>query len=209
MLVKGLLEERALAVEHYSDADLHTLGAAMDEARARRLQPHDIESTFKDAFTRLGGRIVKCEQGRYEIANVPQHVRSVGNGPIATKYDHVTFGLGHVQSDDRAHVDLLVPGHPLHDAVMAETIRNFGGALNPDHRPRLGRPRERPEQSRRPRRRTQAVRLRVRTRAGSSAAVYSGAGEEAPAINRRGLPVPFAGTVHRSLPPISPSVGRA
>ncbi|MFJ6945868.1 DEAD/DEAH box helicase [Streptomyces wuyuanensis] len=128
--LKGLLDERALASEQFSDADLRALRAAMDEARARRLQPHFIESTFKDAFTRLGGRIVKREQGRYEIANVPQHVRSAGNGPIATKYDRVTFDLSHVQPDDRAHVGLLAPGHPLHDAVMAETIRNFAGALN-------------------------------------------------------------------------------
>ncbi|MFG3310090.1 DEAD/DEAH box helicase [Streptomyces wuyuanensis] len=128
--LKGLLDERALASEQFSDADLRALRAAMDEARARRLQPHSIESTFKDAFTRLGGRIVKREQGRYEIANVPQHVRSAGNGPIATKYDRVTFDLSHVQPDDRAHVGLLAPGHPLHDAVMAETIRNFAGALN-------------------------------------------------------------------------------
>lgn len=128
--LKGLLDERALAVEHFSDADLRALHAVMDDARARRLQPGDIESAFKDAFTRLAGRIVKREQGRYEIANVPQHIRSAGNGPIATKYDRVTFDLSHVQPDDRARVDLLAPGHPLHDAVVNETIRNFGGALN-------------------------------------------------------------------------------
>ncbi|MER5411736.1 helicase-related protein [Streptomyces virginiae] len=128
--LKGLLDERALASEHLSDADLRVLRDTMDDARARRLEPHDIESTFKDALTRLGGRIVKRTQGRYEITHVPQHVRSAGNGPIATRYDHVTFDLGHVRPDDRAHVDLLAPGHPLHDAVMAETIRNFGGSLN-------------------------------------------------------------------------------
>ncbi|MFC9456036.1 DEAD/DEAH box helicase [Streptomyces sp. NPDC056983] len=128
--LKGLLDERALASEHLSDADLRVLRAAMDEARARRLHPHYIESTFRDAFTRLGGRIVKREQGRYEIANVPQHVRSAGNGPIATQYDRVTFDLSHVQPDDLARADLLAPGHPLHDAVMAEIIRSFGGVLN-------------------------------------------------------------------------------
>ncbi|MFM9590387.1 helicase-related protein [Streptomyces scabiei] len=128
--LKGLLDERALAVDHFSDADLGALHTAMDEARARRLQPQDIESTFKAAFTRLAGRIVKREQGRYEIANVPQHIRAAGNGPIATKYDRVTFDLRHVLPDDRARADLLAPGHPLHDAVMNETIRNFGGALN-------------------------------------------------------------------------------
>ncbi|MEH0652210.1 helicase-related protein [Streptomyces scabiei] len=128
--LKGLLDERALALDHFSDADLRALHVAMDEARARRLQPQDIESTFKDAFTRLAGRIVKREQGRYEIANVPQHIRAAGNGPIATKYDRVAFDLRHVQPDERARADLLAPGHPLHDAVMNETIRNFGGVLN-------------------------------------------------------------------------------
>ncbi len=128
--LKDLLDERALASDHLADADLHALRAAMDEARARRLQPHYIELAFKAAFTKLGGRIVKREQGRYEIANVPQHIRSAGAGPIATKYDRVTFDLSHVQPDDLTRADLLAPGHPLHDAVMSEAIRNFGGALN-------------------------------------------------------------------------------
>ncbi|MFB7938464.1 hypothetical protein [Streptomyces sp. NPDC056049] len=128
--LKSLLDERALASEHLSDADLRVLRATMDDARARRLEPQDIESTFKDAFARLGGRIAKRAQGRHEITHVPQHVRSAGDGPIATAYDHVTFDLGRVRPDDRAHTDLLAPGHPLHDAVMAETIRNLGNALN-------------------------------------------------------------------------------
>ncbi len=69
--LKELLDERALASEHLAEADLARAAAAMDEARARRLQPHYIELAFKAAFTRLGGRIAKREQGRYEIANVP------------------------------------------------------------------------------------------------------------------------------------------
>ena len=128
--LKELLDERALASEHLADNDLHALRAAMDEARARRLQPHYIELAFKAAFTILGGRIVKREQGRYEIANVPQHIRSAGTGPIATRYDRVTFDLSHVQPGDLLRADLLAPGHPLHDAVMGEAIRNYGGALN-------------------------------------------------------------------------------
>nr|WP_255499427.1 helicase-related protein [Aeromicrobium senzhongii] len=128
--LKDLLDERALSTEHLADADLHALRAAMDEAQARRLQPYYIELAFKSAFTKLGGRIVKREQGRYEIANVPQHIRSAGPGPIATKYDRVTFDLARVQPGDLSRADLLAPGHPLHDAVMGEVIRNFGGALN-------------------------------------------------------------------------------
>lgn len=125
-----LLEERALASEHLAEADLLALRAAMDEARARRLQPHYIELAFKAAFTRLGGRIAKREQGRYEISNVPAHIRASRHGPIATKYDRVTFDLSHVQPDRFPRADLLAPGHPLHDVVMDEAIRQYGRTLH-------------------------------------------------------------------------------
>ncbi|ORA83335.1 helicase [Mycolicibacter kumamotonensis] len=128
--LKELLDERALASDHLADADLAKLRAAMDEARARRLQPHYIELAFKAAFTRLGGRIAKRERGRYEIANVPAQIRASKYQPIATKYDRVTFDLEHVHSEELARADLLAPGHPLHDAVMDEAIRHFGGSLN-------------------------------------------------------------------------------
>jgi superfamily II DNA or RNA helicase len=125
-----LLAERALAADHLGEADLAELRAAMDEARARRLQPHYIELAFKAAFTRLGGRIAKRERGRYEIANVPAHIRASKYQPIATKYDRVAFDLEHVQPEGQASADLLAPGHPLHDAVMDEATRLLGSALN-------------------------------------------------------------------------------
>lgn len=128
--IRELLDERALASEHLAETDLQALRAAMDEARARRLQPHYIELAFRSAFTRLGGRIARREQGRYEIANVPAHVRASKHGPIATKYNRVTFDLARVEPDGQARADLLAPGHPLHDAVMNEAIRQLGGALN-------------------------------------------------------------------------------
>jgi superfamily II DNA or RNA helicase len=128
--LKELLEERALASDHLANADLARLRAAMDEARARRLQPHYIELAFKAAFTRLGGRIAKRERGRYEIANVPAQIRASKYQPIATKYDRATFDLEHAAPDDAIRADLLAPGHPLHDAVMDEAIRQFGGVLH-------------------------------------------------------------------------------
>jgi superfamily II DNA or RNA helicase len=128
--LKELLDERALASDHFTEADLNALHAAMRNARARRLQPHDIETTFKAAFTRLGGRIVQRERGQYEITYVPDRIRAAKQAPIAPRYDRVTFDLSFVPSHDSAHADLLAPGHPLHDAVMDETLRRFGGALN-------------------------------------------------------------------------------
>ncbi|BAD59296.1 helicase-related protein [Nocardia farcinica] len=128
--LRELLAERALAAEHLSKSQLNELRAAMDDARARRLQPHYIEMAFKAAFTRLGGRIARRERGRYEITNVPARVRASKHGPISTRYDRVAFDLPYVQPDDLARADLLAPGHPLHDAVMDEVIRTAGAALN-------------------------------------------------------------------------------
>ena len=41
-----------------------------------------------------------------------------GRGPIATRYDRVTFDLEHVLDGTGARAELLAPGHPLHDAVI-------------------------------------------------------------------------------------------
>ncbi|ADD41299.1 helicase-related protein [Stackebrandtia nassauensis] len=129
--VKELLNERALAVEHLAEADLAELRAAMDEARARRLQPHYIELAFKAAFTRLGGRIARRERGRYEITNVPAHLRTGQGWPIATRYERVTFDLDHATgAAGQPRADLLAPGHPLHDAVMTDSIKKFNSVLN-------------------------------------------------------------------------------
>lgn len=125
-----LLAERALATEHLSDADLAKLRAAMDEARARRLQPHYIELAFKEAFTRFGGKIVRREKGRYEISYVPPVLRNGKYGPTASRYERVTFDLDRVHADERANADLLAPGHPLHDSVMEHTVTTLAGILN-------------------------------------------------------------------------------
>lgn len=124
-----LIAERALATEHLAEADVQALKIAMDEAKARRLQPHYIAAAFKEALHRLGGRMVKRELGRYEIVNVPPEVLGAGKGPISRKYDRVTFDLDHVTHDSGVRADLIAPGHPLHDAVMGEIIRRFSNSL--------------------------------------------------------------------------------
>jgi len=124
-----LLKERALASEVLSKADLADLRQAMDEARARRLQPHYIELAFREAFSRLGGRLARREKGRFEATNVPASVRAATSLPIASRYERVAFDVPFVQPDGLLHADLLAPGHPLHDAVMAETARHLRPAL--------------------------------------------------------------------------------
>lgn len=124
--IPELIRESALDTSTMADADIAELRVQMDEARARRLQPHYIERAFREAFTRLGGRIAKREKGRFEITNVPAAVRSGRRDPIATQYERVTFERGREPSNE---AEMLAPGHPLHDAVLEETVARLGGDL--------------------------------------------------------------------------------
>ena len=124
--IPELIRESALDTTTMADADIAELRVQMDEARARRLQPHYIERAFREAFTRLGGRISKREKGRFEISNVPAAVRTGRRDPIATRYERVTFESENVPGAD---AELLAPGHPLHDAVMSETVARLGDCL--------------------------------------------------------------------------------
>lgn len=128
--LKELLEERALTHDSMSDADLTKMQRLMEEARARRLQPHYIEWAFRHAFQRLGGRLARRERSRYEITHVPAQVRAVTkHGPVATRYERITFELDRIEADGHARADLLAPGHPLHDAVAELTITQLRPAL--------------------------------------------------------------------------------
>ena len=128
--IDELLAERALVTDTLQRADIAQLRALMDEARARRLQPHYIEGAFRAAFTRLGGKIRRRERGRFEITHVPAQLRTAGRGPIATRYDRVTFDIEHVLDDTGARAELLAPGHPLHDAVTDETVARWHRTLD-------------------------------------------------------------------------------
>lgn len=132
--VKDLLAQRALASDVLSEADLNAMRRQMDEARARRLQPHYIEWMFRQAFNRFGGRLAKREKGRFEISNVPARLRQAAAqtgslGPVASRYERVTFDLDTVAVDDKPNADLLAPGHPLHDVVCQTAISELSQVL--------------------------------------------------------------------------------
>ena len=106
----------------------------MDEARARRLQPHYIRAFFIAAFKLLGGRISERESGRYEIRHVPADIRDrdrqIGLGaPVLTKYERVTFDKELTRPVGKPKADLLAPGHPLLDAVTDLIIERYGTLL--------------------------------------------------------------------------------
>ncbi|HMM49162.1 MAG TPA: helicase-related protein, partial [Miltoncostaeaceae bacterium] len=128
--IDELLRERAIASPALSESDLGALRERMDEARARRLQPHYIEAAFREAFRRLDGRLRRREAGRFEILNVPAAVRERRRGaPIATRYERITFDPQRVEHPGAARAELIAPGHPLHDAVIEATLERWGALL--------------------------------------------------------------------------------
>lgn len=130
-----LIADRAAHADLFAVADLEKWRARMDEARARRLQPHYIRAFFLEAFKTLGGRISERETGRYEIRHVPVDIRDrdrqtgTAGAPVLTKYERVTFEKELTRPEGKPKADLLAPGHPLLDAVTDLIIERYGTLL--------------------------------------------------------------------------------
>lgn len=123
-----LLQERALASDVLADNEVERMRRVMDEARARRLQPHYIEMAFRGAFTAMGGRMSRRETGRFEITHVPAALRG-RREPVSTRYGRVCFDIDKIDDAHSGRADLLAPGHPLHDAVMHAADELWGDTL--------------------------------------------------------------------------------
>jgi superfamily II DNA or RNA helicase len=118
-----LIDERALDSTTINAARLRELRDEMDRAEARRLVPHFIESFFVDAFTMLGGTVVKREPGRYQVTHVPADLRRrdriIGRGdPVLRSYERICFDKTNVNVDGKPPAALVAPGHALLDAVV-------------------------------------------------------------------------------------------
>ncbi|WP_233266803.1 helicase-related protein [Tomitella fengzijianii] len=130
----SLVHERALARETIGPVELERMRRTMDEARARRLQPHYVESLFTEAFRRLGGAMSPREGTRREITHVPAALRRAGADdpgarPVTTRYHRVTFDPEDIDRAGAPRAELLAPGHPLVDAVLDATIEHNADAL--------------------------------------------------------------------------------
>ncbi len=122
-----LIAERALHKDILAESDVEEIRRRIEDAQARRLQPHYIEAFFLAAFSRLGGRITRRETGRYEVTHVPPVIRDRDRqggfgAPLLRAYERVTFERGYVSVTGEPKADLIAPGHPLLDAVVALTI---------------------------------------------------------------------------------------
>ena len=129
-----LIDAHALASDVLGETQLERIRAQMEEAEARRLQPHYIRSFFLEAFALLGGRIVEREKGRFEIRHVPQDLRErdrqIGIGvPVLRAYERVCFDKEQVRVPGKPVAELLAPGHPLLDVVLDVTLERHRRVL--------------------------------------------------------------------------------
>ena len=132
--LQDLLEERALAQDAMDASRVHRIREDMERAEARRLQPHYVESFFREAFQGLGGAVKQREPRRYEITHVPAPVRSrdrlIGIGePVLPRYERIAFDKLLVAPPGQALAAFVCPGHPLLDAVIDLTLERHRDLL--------------------------------------------------------------------------------
>jgi len=127
-----LLEEKALAHDSMDASRVQEIREEMERAAARRLQPHFIQSFFLEAFDRLGGKLHRREQGRFEVSRVPgplrERDRQIGRGEVVMpRYERITFEKELVNEQPVAA--FVAPGHPLLDAALDLTLERHRDLL--------------------------------------------------------------------------------
>lgn len=132
--IDALMAERALHRDVLAETDVDEVRRRLEDAQARRLQPHYIRAFFLAAFQKLGGRILPREGGRYEITHVPPLMRDRDRvagtkAPLLTRYERVCFERAQRHRSGWAPAELIAPGHPLLDAVVDLTYETNGTAL--------------------------------------------------------------------------------
>ena len=132
--LKNLLEERQLVHDAMDATRIQRVREEMERAEARRLQPHYIESFFREAFRRLGGTVKQRETRRYQVTHVPALIRSrdrvIGVGePVLPRYERIAFEKPLVAPPGKPLAAFVCPGHPLLDAVIDLTLERHRDLL--------------------------------------------------------------------------------
>ncbi|HEY7414074.1 MAG TPA: helicase-related protein [Ktedonobacteraceae bacterium] len=132
--LRELLDERALAHDTMDVAQVQAIGAEMERAEARRLQPHFIADFFLEAFKLLGGTARLREAGRYEITHVPAAIRTrdriIGTGsPVLPRYERITFEKSLISVQGKPLAAFICPGHPLLDATIDLILEHYRDLL--------------------------------------------------------------------------------
>ena len=132
--LEDLLEERQLVHDAMDATRVQRVREEMERAEARRLQPHYIESFFREAFRRLGGEARQRESRRYQATHVPALIRNrdrmIGvSEPVLPRYERIVFEKPLVAPPGQPPAAFVCPGHPLLDAVIDLTLERHRDLL--------------------------------------------------------------------------------
>ena len=132
--LKILVQQYALTADVMDASSVTKIKEIMERMEARKLEPHFIEAFFLEAMERLGGRVTKREGGRYEVLSVPFDVRTHGtemggSNPVLRRYERICFSKEQTVLSGFPNADLVCPGHPLLDSVVAVTLSRGIGCL--------------------------------------------------------------------------------
>ena len=132
--LQDLLEERQLVHDAMDASRVQRVREEMERAEARRLQPHYIESFFREAFRQLGGSAVQRETRRYQVSHVPALIRNrdrvIGTSePVLPRYERIVFEKPLVAPPGQPLAAFVCPGHPLLDAVIDLTLERHRDLL--------------------------------------------------------------------------------
>ena len=132
--LQDLLEERQLVHDAMDATRVQRVREEMERAEARRLQPHYIESFFREAFRQLGGSARQRETRRYQVSHVPALIRNrdrvIGTSePVLPRYERIVFEKRLVAPPDQPPAAFVCPGHPLLDAVIDLTLERHRDLL--------------------------------------------------------------------------------
>ncbi len=130
--IPELIDREALASEILSEADMSRLRLMMEEAAARRLQPHYVHAFFSNGLSSLGGRIIEREPDRFEVTYVPVEIRTRAGTmgkPVMRRYERICFDKSLIHVPGQPLAELVAPGHPLLDAIVELVVERYGSTL--------------------------------------------------------------------------------
>ncbi len=130
--IEELLKRGKLTNDMMPESKVEEIRLEMERADAQRLQPHHVQSFFMEAFRRLGGRIKRREEGRFEIPLVPVRIRErdrqIGTGaPVQKRFERICFEKEYINQQPVA--EFICPGHPLLDAVISIVREQHGDLM--------------------------------------------------------------------------------
>jgi len=132
--IKEIIDTYALTDDMMNAATVSKIREEMERKEARKLEPHFIEAFFVEAISRLGGKAVEREEGRYEVRNVPNVVRNKAKDinafePVVRSYERICFTKEAIHKAGFPDATLVAPGHALLDAVVEVILDQKRAAL--------------------------------------------------------------------------------